>query len=271
MARVVSPLFVGTPGVLVLPHRTLLVGVLVAGLLTMVVGLVGLVAGSLGGGARGDGFGVEAGNGMVGLPARQVLDAATEAARTASSVHIKGQVAQHGRTARLDLRLKGGAAGTGGVGTVALDAREFRITRLGTYLYVTGGPGAFTELGPAGKLLEGKPVRVGAADPRFTEVAGFTDLRRIFALLLEPGAGLSKGDRKDVNGLPALALRNAAGTGGTLWVATSGPPYPLRLDAPQSPDATVSGMLDFGEYGAPVPLTPPTGAVDLVSAPAPSR
>jgi hypothetical protein len=205
--------------------------------------------------------GAGAENGLAGLPAQQILAQATDAARNSTSVLIKGQVVQGGTTARLDLRLKGAA---GGVGTVTLDKREFRVVRVGPELYVTGGRGAFPELGRAGALLEGKPVHVSAADPRFAEVAGFTDLRRILSLLLAPGAGLTKGDRgSQVNGRSALALLNAAGTGGTLWVATSGTPYPLRLDVPAASGSPTSGMLDFLEYGGPVVLTPPKGALDL--------
>jgi hypothetical protein len=235
--------------VAVSPFRTVVAAVLVAGLL----------AGSGGCRAERRHSGVVSGNGVAGLPAEQVLARATDAASGAESVRIKGEVVQGGKTAELDLRLKGAA---GGVGTVTFQSREFRIVRVGPDLYVTGGPGAFAALGPAGRLLEGKPVRVKANDPRFTEVAGFTDLRRIFALLLRPGAGLSKGEQKDVNGRHALALRNAAGSGGTLWVATSGTPYPLRLDAPSS-SGSVSGVLDFLEYGQPVTLAPPAGAVDI--------
>jgi len=201
------------------------------------------------------------GNGMAGLPAQQILAKATDAARSSTSVLIKGQVVQGGTTARLDLRLKGA---DGGVGTVTLDTREFRIVRVGTELYITGARGAFAELGRAGGLLEGKPVHVSATDPRFSEVARFTDLRRILSLLLAPAAGLSKGDLAgQVNGSPALALLNAAGRGGTLWVATSGTPYPLRLDVPASSGGPASGTLDFLEYGAPVVLTPPADALDL--------
>jgi hypothetical protein len=204
--------------------------------------------------------GVVSGNGILSLPAQQVLDRAGAAVRGSSSVRIKGRVVQNGKTAELDLRLKGA---DGGVGTVVFDAHEYRIVRVGGDLYVTAGRGAFRALGPAGGSLEGKPVRVSATDPRFAEVAGFTDLQRIFGLLLQPGAGLTKGDQKDVNGRHALALLNAAGNGGTLWVATSGTPYPLRLDAPPSVSAAASGRLDFSDYGAPVTLTPPPGAVGL--------
>jgi hypothetical protein len=228
--------------------------------LVTVLVVAGLLAGSAACRAERRHSGVVSGNGMVGLPAEEVLAKATDAARRSTSVRIKGQVVQRGKTAGLDLRLKGAE---GGVGTVTFESREFHLVRVGRDLYVTGGPGAFAALGRAGRLVEGKPVRVSASDPRFTEVVGFTDLHRIFALLLKPAPGLSKGEQMDVNGRHALALRNAAGRGGTLWVATSGTPYPLRLDAPPSAGVGVSGVLDFLEYGAPVALTPPAGAVDL--------
>jgi hypothetical protein len=203
---------------------------------------------------------VETPAGLADLPAQQILAKATDAARNSPSVLIKGRVDQSGKSARLDLRLKGA---DGGVGTVTLGTREFRIVRVGGELYVTGGRGAYPELGRAGALLEGKPVHVSATDPRFAEIAGFTDLRGILSRLLAPGTGLSKGARREINGRPALALLNAAGRGGTLWVARSGTPYPLRLDVPASSGGPASGTLDFLEYGSPVLLTPPAGALDL--------
>ena len=51
-----------------------------------------------------------------------------------------------------------------------------------------------------------------------------------------------------------VGVRNAAGT--TLYVAATGPAYPVRLDGLAS-DQVV--FLDFTDYGAPVPLRPPSG------------
>jgi hypothetical protein len=238
--------------------RQLRTRVLAAGL---VAGLVlGLVLGAAGCRVERRHSGLVSGNGVVGLPAEQIVDTATKAAMASSSVRITGRVVQAGKTAELDLALKGT---DGGVGTVSFDDLEYRIVRVGPDLYVTAGPGAFGELGPLGGSLEGKPVRVSASDPRFSEIAGFTDLDRILAVLVDPAAGLRKGEQRDINGRHALALLNAAGTGGTLWVATSGTPYPLRLDAPQSAGTALSGTLDFLDYGEPVALTAPAGAIEL--------
>jgi hypothetical protein len=46
---------------------------------------------------------------------------------------------------------------------------------------------------------------------------------------------------------------------GTLYVATHGPPYPVRI----ADTGSAGGQLDFGAFNATVTLTPPAHSVDI--------
>ena len=213
------------------------------------------------GGCSGGGSGVKGGNGITDLPPDAVLRQAADAARSASSVHVKGQVRNRDRQVTvLDLRLKGTEGATG---RVAVGPRRFDLTRIGKDLYVNGGKGAFDGLGPAAPLLEDRTVQLRADDPRFAELAAFTDLRTMVDTLLNLRGELRKGETRTVNGVPALAIVDASGDV-SLWVAVAGEPYPLRLDAPKPTGASgTAGTLDFLEYNRPVELKAPAGAVGI--------
>jgi outer membrane murein-binding lipoprotein Lpp len=219
-----------------------------------------VLTGPLLAGCSDDAPGTKDGNAIEALAADQVLRQATEAARSASSVHLKGQVRDRDQVALLDLRLKGNQGATG---TVTLGQRRFDITRIGEDLYVNGGKGAFDALGPAAPLLEGRPVLLPADDARFAELAAFTDLRTMMDNLLGIRGEIRKGETSTINGLPALALVDASDDG-LLWVAAAGKPYPLRLHAPKPSSARgTAGTVDFLEYDRPVELKAPANAVRL--------
>jgi len=202
--------------------------------------------------------GAENGSGITGLAPADALQQAVDAARSASSVRLKGQVRERDQVAVLDLRLKGSAGATG---TVTLGPRRFEITRIGKDLYVRGGKGAYDALGPAAALLEGRPVRLRADDPRFADLAAFTDLRTVLDNLLGARGEVRKGETKTINGQPAFALVDASDEG-LLWVAAAGKPYPLRLDAPKPSAARgTAGTVDFLEYNRPIELEAPADAV----------
>jgi hypothetical protein len=46
---------------------------------------------------------------------------------------------------------------------------------------------------------------------------------------------------------------------GTLYVATTGPPYPIRIQN----SGSRGGELNFGDFDATVALTPPKSSVDI--------
>jgi hypothetical protein len=72
---------------------------------------------------------------------------------------------------------------------------------------------------------------------------------------------VTKGSTATIHGTKALALVDSGSGGGTLYVAETGKPLPLRITQNAS-----SGSIDFTDYGAKVTTTAPSGAIDLSQA-----
>ena len=63
-----------------------------------------------------------------------------------------------------------------------------------------------------------------------------------------------------MNGVPSVGLVSSGKDGGTLWVATTGEPHPVRIEP--SAQSGERGALDFTGYGESVTVEPPPA--DLV-------
>lgn len=75
--------------------------------------------------------------------------------------------------------------------------------------------------------------------------------------LLQHGT-LTKGATTTIAGQKVLAVTDAS-KGGTLYVATTGPPYPVAV----SKDGTSSGRVLFSNWNAPVSVLAPANAIDI--------
>ena len=85
-------------------------------------------------------------------------------------------------------------------------------------------------------------------------MAAFTDADKFVAQLLSSQRNVTKGAKKAIHGMEAVALVEPGKDGGTMYIATRGEPYPLRLtsNTPSEP-----GAIDFVDYGAPVSFAAP--------------
>ena len=137
-------------------------------------------------------------------------------------------------------------------------------------MYVKGNPefwykDAFT---PARRellatRLQGKYLKTTVKDPDVKTAVGMTEIRSSVFDFLDSNnsVGLSVGGRDVVNGVPTVELVSDHSPA-RLYVATSGPPYPVQADE-------YDGTVDFLDYGATVTLTPPPPAevIDVASLP----
>jgi hypothetical protein len=85
-------------------------------------------------------------------------------------------------------------------------------------------------------------------------LAALTDLDKFVAELLSSEHKVTKGEKKAIRGMETIAIVDPGKDGGTMYIATRGEPYPLRLtsNTPSEP-----GAIDFLDYGAPVSLHAP--------------
>ncbi len=190
-----------------------------------------------------------------GISARSPEQVARAAAafRSARSVRARVLGAAAEGTGPLELTLTGnGARGwltqPGGVrvevvatgGSVYLRGRGFWARQ--------GGAALAAAFGDHWVLLES--AKAGKVTPfaRYLTIGGFADA--FLGLLRAPGAFDSKAPTM-VAGQPAVRLRSTAGL---CDVATTGKPYPLRLELP-------GGHVELSGYDRPVAITAPSGAL----------
>ena len=100
-------------------------------------------------------------------------------------------------------------------------------------------------------------VRGPAGSSGFGSFTPFTDLQKLMNQILTASGRVEKGDETKVDDQPAIALTDAK-NGGTLYVATTGPAYPLEL----KPGKDNSGSISFTEWDQPVTLTAPKDSID---------
>jgi hypothetical protein len=195
-------------------------------------------------------------NGITSQPPKQILTRMRTDVSNAKSVHVSGKVNTSGQTIALDLQLE---KGTGGTGTVSFNGVTLQIIRDGDKLYFKGNQAFLKKYSAAAaQLFAGKWFVVSATSSGFSSFVPLTNITGLIGQIL--GAApttLKTGETTTINGQPALAITDTK-KGGTLYVATTGPVYPLELK-PKSGSALVS----FSDWDQPVTITPPENPVDL--------
>jgi hypothetical protein len=182
----------------------------------------------------------------------QLLEQARDAFTAAPTVRVTGTAVRGADAFVVDARLAGPAGGTT---TITTSGQSVRVVRIGDVAYV-GGDLAFwrsvTGDEARARKLVGSVVRTGADDPNFASYVAFTQPSTFAEVLPDPARPASPAPPTVIRGQPASGIRDQAGS--TLYVATAGPAYPLRLDG--LTDGQVV-FLDFSEYGVPVVLRAP--------------
>ena len=196
------------------------------------------------------------------LPAANLVRAARDAFSSAPSVHVTGTLVKGDQSYQLDLRLKGAAGGTARIlpSTPAPSPGpppEVRVTRIGEVAWVSGNLGFWRGVSgdeAGARRLVGSCVRVAVDGGNFGEYVAFTQPATLAALLPDPAEPAIVQAPVPVDGRPAVPV--VVGRTTRLSVAAEGRPYPLQLSG-LTADETASRFLDFGGYGAPVPLRVP--------------
>ncbi|MFK4065509.1 hypothetical protein [Streptomyces sp. NPDC029674] len=205
---------------------------------------------------------------FAGDSADQIAAKAVKATKGADSMRIKGDMRQGGKPVSLDIAVD---QAKNCEGTIDTDGSEAEIRHTDGTLYMRGNeqywktalknqPGSEKVL----PKVAGKWVKMPADDASTT---GMCDKQGLVASMDENKSerkGMKKGDTTTVDGKEAIALtkKGSGGEMNTMYVATEGKPYILRVttkggDTPN--DAT------FGDYDKPVsPKAPAKGeTVDL--------
>ena len=197
-------------------------------------------------------------NGVAAKTPVEILAAAKTAATQASAVHIAGSIQEGTTPLTLDLHL---VAAKGGKGHMSESGVGFDIVRVGDKAYIRGSEAFYKQFGgaSAAQLLKGKWLVGSATTGKFSALTPLTDLHAFFTGALGRHDKLTKGAETTVNGQKVVALKDGA-NGGTLYVATTGTPYPVEL---VSPGNGKQGKVTFDQWNSTVTITAPKGAIDL--------
>jgi hypothetical protein len=192
-------------------------------------------------------------NGVADLSAKEILSKATAALKSAKAVRIKGQSRDGSERIVLDMAYSGDDS----AGTIAVSGQKLELRKIGKTAYIKGSRGFWTDTGgeAAAQLLTGKWLKAPVTDQRYGPIAELTDLDKAAEGILEPDGEITKGGRKTVNGVEAIALVEKGTDGGTLYVATTGQPYPLQLAS--SAESTEQATVNFLDYGKTVTVAVP--------------
>jgi hypothetical protein len=193
-------------------------------------------------------------------PGKIVADA-TQAIDAVHSVRVTGTVTDNQATIRLDLHL---VNGTGATGSMSENGLSFKLISVGGNAYINGSTGFWRQFGgsAAVKLLEGKWLRAPADSGQFSSFASLTDVHKLLSGILAGHGALTKGQSSTIGGRRVVALQDHSNPGmpGTLYIAATGKPYPIRLTG-SAPSGRAE--LDFSEFDQPVTVTAPASSVDI--------
>jgi hypothetical protein len=188
--------------------------------------------------------------GIAGMSPTQILAAAKTAGDAAQSVHVKADAAQF----KFEFFL---LAGHGGYGKFAQGPIAFDLIRAGKFAYFRGDSTFWGKFGDpaAAKKLAGHWIKVDATSGQFASLTSLTDLRALVDSALKPNGAVTKGGTSTVDGYPVVELKSKDGS---LFVATSGQPYPIEIAK-----AGGGGQIVFDQWNKPVSVKAPAGSLDF--------
>lgn len=210
---------------------------------------------------------------FAGLSDGEIADQATKATTCASSLRVKGHIPddESGGIITLDVTLnkKGECAGTIGLGGKG----KAELIKTGDTVYMKFDEALLREQSKgesksdtdaAVAMLAGKWTRTKATGADAKELEDFCDLGTVLDGAEDTNSDASRGKATTVDGAPAITLHEKDGKDRyTLFVATEGKPYLLRIDSTAGAD---QGPVFFGDFDKPVPAQKPAGRIlDLVA------
>jgi hypothetical protein len=196
-------------------------------------------------------------NGVANKPAAQILAAARTAARTATAVRIVTNTKLlTGQPSKLDASLSKQQAHA----QITFFGIGFQTIRAANTIYIKGNKSfnARMEVAqhvkvPPGQWLKGTTATLG-------QIASLTNIEKELPVILSGSGKITKGKTTKINGQPAIALKLTRKLyTGTLYVATTGQPYPLKL----TKTGQETGQTTFTNWNDPVTVTPPAHAIDM--------
>lgn len=196
------------------------------------------------------------GNGVASKTPARIVALAKSAALGAASVHVAGSIVSEGKPISLDMDL---VAQTGGRGRITLDGLSLRLVDVDRAVYVKGNAAFYRRFAgaSAARVLQGRWLK-GGEGGALASLASLANLGKLLNSTLAGHGALSRGAATRVGGRRAIGVTDAAGRG-TLYVATTGTPYPLEIVK----RGANAGRVIFERWNQPVTLAVPANAINI--------
>ncbi|MGP0101802.1 MAG: hypothetical protein ACLPUT_09320 [Solirubrobacteraceae bacterium] len=197
------------------------------------------------------------GNGVASRTPAQIVAAAKAAAAGAATVHVAGSIVGEGQPISLNMEL---VAGKGGRGRIALAGLAIQLIDVDRSLYINGSASFYSRFaGPAAaRRLQGKWLKGPAERGPLRSLASLTDLGELIDSTLAGHGTLTRGAATTIGGRAAVGVTDPA-RGGTLYVATTGAPYPLEIVKAGAD----GGRIVFDRWNKPVTLAAPANPINI--------
>jgi hypothetical protein len=196
-------------------------------------------------------------NGVASKSPTEILAAARSAALSASSVHIKS----NSNVGRAKLTLEATLGKQQGQAKVSLLGIGFEAVRVGNTMYVKGNPVFNARLESVlGVKIPPNTWLKGPVAGTLGQVGSFTNPSKELPVILGSRGTLSKGAKVKVNGQSTIQLKEVAKLyTGTLYVATTGQPYPIQM----LKHGRENGQITFSGWNNSVSVSAPANAVEV--------
>jgi hypothetical protein len=196
-------------------------------------------------------------NGVAALEPDAIVDKAIAAVGAAKSFSLQGEISAGRQQFAIDIK----SSGEDLLGSMTINGAKVELLRVAGQAYIRPDEKFWSQNagGDAGatmsQLMGDRWAKLSSKDAEFEEFFEITDP----AKLLEPDGALTKGDTKTVDGVEAIGVTETGTDGGTMYVATTGEPYPLLLEGPDG-----EGRLSFSDFGAAFDDIKAPAAADVV-------
>jgi hypothetical protein len=197
------------------------------------------------------------GNGVAAKGPAQIVAGAKILADAAKSVAVSGTVRTAGSPITVALVL---LAGKGGRGLISENGLSFQLIQIHGTVYIKGSTAFYRKIAgvDAAQALQGRWLKAPASSGALAPLASLTDLSKLANSTLPAHGPLSKGHITSLNGKKVIGVTDTS-TGGTLYVATTGPPYPVQIAM------GAGGHITFSRWNQPVSLFAPANAIDIAA------
>ncbi|WP_326582271.1 hypothetical protein OG889_26660 [Streptomyces sp. NBC_00481] len=204
---------------------------------------------------------------FAGLTGGEIANKAVKATSDAESLRMKGEGEDSsGETVQMDIAMnkKGDCAGTlsmNGEGEAELVKVDDTIYMKYDEAFVRAQSkdSSKEEADMLVDMLAGKWTKTSATAEDSKDIASFCDLDTVLADFKDVNSDATRGKAAKVDGTPAIVLNEKDGKDRyTLYVATEGKPYLLRV---VSKSADEPSDLTLTDYNKPVPAEAPKGKI----------